>query len=96
MIKDQEKLIKLAKDSNVVWNKMEQISHFHEEMGELMTAISQYRRGRIPVEEVQEELADVIIMAFAIADIYGMSDVSRFIDEKMQVTEDRIKQAMNK
>jgi NTP pyrophosphatase (non-canonical NTP hydrolase) len=96
MIVDQERIIKLAKDSNIVWNKLEQISHFHEEMGELMTAISQHRRGRIDREAVQEEIADVIIMAFAVADIYGMSGVSKFIEEKTQLTEDRIKQEMNK
>ena len=96
MIKDQEKLIKLAQDSNLVWNKIDQISHFHEEMGELMTAISQFRRGRIDIGEVQEEIADVIIMAFAVADIYGMEGVKEQIINKMQVTEDRINEAMNK
>lgn len=39
-----------------------QIGMLYEEMGELMTAINQWIRGRVPVETVAEEMADVCVM----------------------------------
>ncbi|MCK4527999.1 hypothetical protein KAW18_11575 [candidate division WOR-3 bacterium] len=43
------------------WGEDGAISAFHEEVGELMTAMSHFRRGRIPIEEVIEEIVDVKI-----------------------------------
>jgi len=44
------------------YGALPQIGMLHEEMGELMTAINQWTRGRVKVERVAEEMADVCIM----------------------------------
>ena len=43
------------------WGEAGVISSYHEEVGELMTALSHFRRGRIPIEGVIEEIVDVKI-----------------------------------
>ena len=43
------------------WGEAGAISAYHEEVGELMTAMSHFKRGRIPIEEVIEEIIDVEI-----------------------------------
>lgn len=44
------------------YGALPQIGMLHEEMGELMTAINQWARGRVELEKVAEEVADVCIM----------------------------------
>lgn len=36
-----------------------QVDQLHEEMGELMAKINQYRRGRVSINDVVEEIVDV-------------------------------------
>ena len=43
------------------WGEAGVISSYHEEVGELMTALSHFIRGRIPIEGVIEEIVDVKI-----------------------------------
>jgi len=44
------------------WGEDSQLQMFYEEVGELMTAISQHKRGRVPIKNVIEEIVDVKIM----------------------------------
>lgn len=44
------------------YGALPQIGMLHEEMGELMTAINQWARGRVELARVAEEVADVFIM----------------------------------
>ena len=44
------------------YGALPQIGMLYEEMGELMTAINQWTRGRVELEKVAEEMADVCIM----------------------------------
>lgn len=62
-----------------------------EEMGELLTALNHFRRGRCTIEAVQEEIADVLICAEQLACIYGYEETARKMDAKMLRLEDRIK-----
>lgn len=39
-----------------------QISQLHEEIGELMTAINRFKRGRVAIDAIEEEIVDVEIM----------------------------------
>ena len=54
-----------------------QIRVFREEAGELLTVISQYERGRVPIGEVAEECADYKIMGEQLAVITGIQAVYR-------------------
>ena len=61
-----------------------------EEMGELIVAINHYRRGRVGMNAVKEEIADVMIAMKQLAMIYGESGVEIFIEKKMQRLEQRL------
>lgn len=54
-----EEVFKAALDQ---WGEKAQIGMFIEEVGEALTAINHYDRGRIPLEELVEEFVDVFIM----------------------------------
>jgi NTP pyrophosphatase (non-canonical NTP hydrolase) len=62
-----------------------------EEMGELIVAINHYQRGRVGMDAVQEEIADVMIAMKQLAIIYGESGVEIFSEKKMQRLEQRLK-----
>ena len=61
-----------------------------EEMGELIVAINHYRRGRVGMDAVKEEIADVMIAMKQLAMIYGEAGVEIFIEKKMQRLEQRL------
>ena len=61
-----------------------------EEMGELIVAINHYRRGRVGMDAVEEEIADVMIMMKQLAMIYGEAGVEIFSEKKMQRLEQRL------
>lgn len=62
-----------------------------EEMGELIVAINHYRRGRVGMAAVQEEIADVFIAIKQLAMIYGESGVDDFVHHKTERLEQRLK-----
>lgn len=53
------------------WGNEAQVNQAIEEMGELIVALNHYRRGRAKRQQVQEEIADVMIMAEQLAMIFG-------------------------
>ena len=53
------------------WGKEGQIDMFHEEVGELLSALNKYKRGRVPAKDVITEIADVQIMAEQLAEMFG-------------------------
>lgn len=48
---------------------------FHEEVGELLSALNKFKRGRIKTDEVVTEIADVQIMAEQLAEMFGPLNV---------------------
>ena len=62
-----------------------------EEMAELTVAINHFRRGRVGMGAVQEEIADVMIAMKQLAMIYGEVGVDKFIEQKTQRLEQRLK-----
>jgi NTP pyrophosphatase (non-canonical NTP hydrolase) len=69
-----KKVADIYRDATRIWGKDAQRLMFIEEVGEAMTALSRYTRGRCCVEDVVEELVDVSIMAEQMALIYGTHD----------------------
>jgi len=63
------------------WGKEGQIDMFHEEVGELLSALNKYKRGRVKAEEVITEIADVQIMVEQLAEMFGAINVRH---EKMR------------
>lgn len=62
-----------------------QLNVFHGEIGELMTAVADYRRGRDTKDHIAEELADVLICCKEL--MYGLDikqrDVLCWQDKKL-------------
>lgn len=63
-----------------------QLNMLHEEMGELIVAISKYRRNPCEktITNVQEEIADVQITIDQAKLIYGKKQVEEFIEKKTE------------
>ena len=55
-----------------------------EEMAELTNALMKFARGRVTVDDIVEEIADVTIMMQQLAYIYGRKNVDLQIDYKSQ------------
>lgn len=62
-----------------------QIGVAHEELGELITALSRFEsRKRGEVDEVLSEIADGIIVLSQLVLIYGTEDVKKMMYKKLQ------------
>jgi len=57
------------------WGKDAQIGMVHEEIGELLQAINKYKRGKVGLIEIAEEIADVEIMVEQLKGIYDLHDI---------------------
>lgn len=64
----------LIEKSIKVFGLSSQFRQFHEEMGELLVAVSHYDRGRCTLEDVAIEMADVLQMIDALRAVYGIPD----------------------
>ena len=78
------------------WGCQAQTDHAIEEMGELIVAINHHRRGRVKIDAVQEEIADVKIALDQLAMIYGESGVAAFEEAKLNRLEDRVNEKERK
>ena len=73
-----------AVNANIEFHSREFIEDLMvEEMGELMVAMKHFGRGRVPIEAVAEEIADVILVAKQFAKVIGEEKVDKFLDIKM-------------
>lgn len=61
-------------DAMNLWGADFQKSMFHEEVGEVLTAISHEKRGRCGNATVLEELADLQIMLNQLVILYGTDE----------------------
>ena len=61
-------------DALNLWGEDLQKSMFHEEIGEVLTAMSHEKRGRCGKEAVLEELADLQIMLNQMVVLYGSDE----------------------
>lgn len=65
------------------WGIEPQKTMLYEELGELITALSQYTRGRVTKEDVLTELADATIMIEQIALLLGFDDYEDELEKKL-------------
>lgn len=85
--KEFDEVIKLAIKT---YGKEAQTQMLFEEMAELQNAICKLSRGRATVGDVCEEIADVMIMCFQMAQIYGVTRVEQLATFKMRRLADRL------
>jgi NTP pyrophosphatase (non-canonical NTP hydrolase) len=72
------------------WGIVAQTDLAIEEMGELIVAINHYRRGRVGIDAVQEEIADVLIAMYQMAMMYGTNGVESIFNQKIERLERRL------
>lgn len=73
------------------YGKEEQTQMLFEEMSELQDALCKFRRGRDTADHVCEEIADVMIMCFQMAYIYGSENVERWAENKIARLSERLR-----
>lgn len=77
------------------WGKVNQIEMVKEELTELLLELLREKRRRTTDDNIIEEIADVQIMIWQAAMIYGESQVDKKIDEKMQRLRFRLLDSLN-
>ena len=85
--KDFEDTIRLAIKT---YGKEAQTQMLFEEMAELQNALCKLARNRGTADQVCEEIADVMIMCFQMAQIYGSKRVEQWANRKMIRLKDRL------
>lgn len=80
------------------WGIRDQEDMLQEECGELLVAINHHRRGRVPPEEILEEIADVIFMCDEMMYIHGFerSELARHLRVKVRRTRERVEEYESK
>ena len=71
----------LYRDAIKLWGIELQFGMLTEECGELLTAVNQWRRGRVLEMKVIEEMADVIIMIRQVLVVMGREPDSKVLEE---------------
>ena len=67
-----------------------QIDMAHEEMGELIVALHHLKRGKATADDVITEIADVTIMIYQLAEMFGVEKVQAEIDRKLKRLSERM------
>ena len=67
-----------------------QITMAVEEMAELLNAIAKERRGRATQKDIVTEIADVTIMMWQLALMYGEQSVEMEIERKIERLKERL------
>lgn len=89
---EKEKRIELYQKALSKWGEEAQINMVYEEIGELLTALSRFKRGRANHNDIMTELADVSIMVEQIATLMNYEDFETEKDYKLT----RLKQRLEK
>lgn len=75
------------------WGIEAQVDMFHEEVGELLSALNKYKRGRVGKDAVVTEIADVQIMAEQLATWFGEDEVRKEKEYKLNRLARRVQKA---
>ena len=89
---DKNDRIKVYEDAISTYGIESQFNMVYEEVGELLTAMARFRRGRSTSQDILTELADVSIMVEQIAVILGYVEFEKEKDMKIN----RLKEKLEK
>lgn len=84
---EKEKLYQQCIDK---WGADDQIMMMLEEMAELANVLCKSYRGRVTVDEITTEIADVTIMAEQLRLIFGKDNVDKEIERKLDRLANRL------
>lgn len=80
---EKQDRINLYKKALRTWGEEAQVNMLDEELGELITAVARFKRGRAMHQDVMTELADVFIMVEQIATMMSYDDFEKELDRKL-------------
>ena len=80
---EKQDRINLYKKALKTWGEEAQVNMLDEEVGELITAVARFKRGRATHQDVMTELADVFIMVEQIATMMSHDDFEKEVDRKL-------------
>ena len=80
---EKQDRINLYKKALRTWGEEAQVNMLDEEVGELITAVARFKRGRATHQDVMTELADVFIMVEQIATMMSYDDFEKELDRKL-------------
>lgn len=92
---EKEKRIELYQKALSKWGEEAQINMVYEEIGELLTALSRFKRGRANHNDIMTELADVSIMVEQIATLMNYDDFEKEKNFKLNRLKERLKKYGN-
>lgn len=81
---NDDKRKQLINDAIELYGQDTQRIQTAEEVGELLTAISQYRRGRITKDELTVEIADVLIMLDCIVEMHDIKNLQEIMNKQYE------------
>lgn len=87
MTNNERSLFKTALNTHGIYA---QIDMFIEECSEAIVALQHYKRGRVTLKEVQEELADVGIMKDQLSIFFGEQETNLARDSKVERLAERL------
>ena len=87
--RQDKRIDRVAARAIACWGADAQMEIVVEELAETIVAISHFRRGRVPSEEVASEIADVYIMLAQLEQLIEL-DAQPFIAEKVERLEAHI------
>jgi NTP pyrophosphatase (non-canonical NTP hydrolase) len=85
--------ITLLQDALELWGSEAQIDMAQEEIGELLTKIGHFKRGRCDKWAVAEEIADVMLMMEQISYLFDRKYVECWLELKSTRLRERIEEA---
>lgn len=87
---EKEKKIELYQNALSKWGEEAQLNMVYEEVGELLTALARYKRGRASQKDVITELADVSIMIGQMATLFDYKDFEEEKEYKLNRLKERL------
>lgn len=80
----------LAERALSTWGQHAQVEMVQEEMAELLVTLSQWKRGRLNIDNVAEEVADVEIVLHTLRILVGDKLVDAWKAAKLDRLQDRL------
>jgi len=87
---EKENRIELYRKAISKWGEDAQVNMVYEEIGELLTALARFKRGRSNTFDVMTELADVSIMVEQMATLMDYDDFEKEKDRKLNRLKERL------
>lgn len=91
-----QKLRRVCSEAVARYGATSQMNQLQEECAEYIVALSHMRRGRVGINEVADEVADIVIMCEQARLIFGGNILESAIERKLARLEERLEKETKK